>query len=430
MDLGPVRRSRGGWVLLWSLFGLLVAVALMGNAERASDPTAEIFQIETELQSAMALKSAGPVASGIDVTRDRIVAVKDKLEPMLDLGPRAARLYAIACREIVEKPNPSKIRELQYSLKPYDQLIYLAYTQKWSAAEMKALADQIPDVRGGERLAKVQLLEASGDTQARKKYLQGAMVGQLIFAATFILALAAGVAMWIAYAVYKPKPKGFPGGIVTRFDADLAAWRVCMLLGAYIVVGLVPESLTMLKIPVFFLMLGLGLTMPIQRVPFRLGTVMGETKPKGKLMLYGIATEFAAVPLILATLAVAIFLQRYFPNDQHPGATEVMANPTAATIVIFFIQAVVVAPIVEEIMFRGLLAPAIARFSTPVIAIVLSSLLFAAIHPQGVAAWLSLATVGGMAAVVAYHTRSLVPSMVMHALHNGGLLAMLLMTTR
>jgi membrane protease YdiL (CAAX protease family) len=35
-----------------------------------------------------------------------------------------------------------------------------------------------------------------------------------------------------------------------------------------------------------------------------------------------------------------------------------------------------------------------------------------------------------MAAVVAYHTRSLVPSMVMHALHNGGLLAMLLMTTR
>jgi membrane protease YdiL (CAAX protease family) len=51
-----------------------------------------------------------------------------------------------------------------------------------------------------------------------------------------------------------------------------------------------------------------------------------------------------------------------------------------------------------------------------------SSLLFAMVHPTGVPAWPALAAIGAMAALLTFQTRSLVPSIVMHAVHNGTLL--------
>jgi hypothetical protein len=99
-------------------------------------------------------------------------------------------------------------------------------------------------------------------------------------------------------------------------------------------------------------------------------------------------------------------------------------NPTVSVIVSFFLLAVVQAPIVEEIIFRGMIAPAISRFSKPWTAILASGLLFAAIHPQGIAGWPPLMVVGCMAAYLTYHSRSLWPAIFLHAFHNGGLLVL------
>jgi membrane protease YdiL (CAAX protease family) len=51
-------------------------------------------------------------------------------------------------------------------------------------------------------------------------------------------------------------------------------------------------------------------------------------------------------------------------------------------------------------------------------AIILSSLAFAMIHPQGGALWPVLAWIGGMAAYLTYRRQSLIPAIVMHACHN------------
>ena len=76
-------------------------------------------------------------------------------------------------------------------------------------------------------------------------------------------------------------------------------------------------------------------------------------------------------------------------------------------------------------MFRGTMLPAISRVTkSPAWGIVISSFLFAAIHPQGLVLWLSLATVGAMAAMVTYQTKSLVPAIVLHAVHNFAIMMM------
>lgn len=56
---------------------------------------------------------------------------------------------------------------------------------------------------------------------------------------------------------------------------------------------------------------------------------------------------------------------------------------------------------------------------SPAIGILATSLLFAAIHPTGIPAWLALATTGAFAAITVHQTGSLVPAIVLHGIHNG-----------
>jgi membrane protease YdiL (CAAX protease family) len=93
------------------------------------------------------------------------------------------------------------------------------------------------------------------------------------------------------------------------------------------------------------------------------------------------------------------------------------------------IGAVVVAPIVEEIIFRGLILPALHRLTGKAwIAIIITNLLFGAMHSTGIPAWGALAMIGVVNSIAVYQTGSLYPAMAMHALHNGILVVMTLMS--
>lgn len=79
---------------------------------------------------------------------------------------------------------------------------------------------------------------------------------------------------------------------------------------------------------------------------------------------------------------------------------------------------VVVAPIIEEFIFRGIVQRNIARATTPWIGIIITSLIFGAIHliPQQIL----LATLNSVVlGVVFYLTRSLISVVVIHLLNNG-----------
>jgi len=89
--------------------------------------------------------------------------------------------------------------------------------------------------------------------------------------------------------------------------------------------------------------------------------------------------------------------------------------------------AVVSAPIVEEIVFRGVFFPAIARQRGIPAAIVIVSMLFAAIHGH-VPAILPLFVVGTFLSVSYLYTGSLLVPILMHTIFNGVNLAALLLS--
>jgi hypothetical protein len=129
--------------------------------------------------------------------------------------------------------------------------------------------------------------------------------------------------------------------------------------------------------------------------------------------------------LAMASLGELVFSGSH---PTHPATQELLTDHTPLVIGSIFFLAVCVAPFWEEIMFRGLLFPALSRLcrSAPIGGLA-SCLLFGAVHPQGLPIWLALITVGGMGCALTYHTRSLVPSMVMHAAHNGTMLLLTLL---
>lgn len=87
-------------------------------------------------------------------------------------------------------------------------------------------------------------------------------------------------------------------------------------------------------------------------------------------------------------------------------------------LVVIFIGAVILAPVLEEIMFRGILFPSLRARMGMWPAAILSSFIFGAIHLYSPPATVAI-TLGGIASCVAYErTRSLWPCILAHAANN------------
>jgi len=141
----------------------------------------------------------------------------------------------------------------------------------------------------------------------------------------------------------------------------------------------------------------------------------------GAHILWGVGGAIANLPIVFGT---AIFSQKIFqnlPNAEHPVNTQIQNGTPPMMMLSILFSAVIAAPILEEIMFRGAILPAMARGLMPLVAAILfQGLLFATIHPTGIPAWLPLAAVGARSGFLSRQTGSLVPSIVMHAVHNLG----------
>ncbi len=82
-----------------------------------------------------------------------------------------------------------------------------------------------------------------------------------------------------------------------------------------------------------------------------------------------------------------------------------------------FVQAVIIAPVCEELFFRGLLLQSLRRYYSAPLAIGLSSLLFAAFH-FNLPALLPLFAIASGFAVAYLYSRSLAAAMILHAAYN------------
>lgn len=139
-------------------------------------------------------------------------------------------------------------------------------------------------------------------------------------------------------------------------------------------------------------------------------------------LVYGVAAFAVVFPLCVAALVANSILVARLGLEVEPPAllTTVSEQPQAWTLVLAMLQAAVLAPLVEEFAYRGVLLVSLMKRLGPAAAIALSGGIFAVAHlgtqPQAV---LPLFLLGLALGYVAYRTRSLLGPIVGHSLFNG-----------
>lgn len=291
------------------------------------------------------------------------------------------------------------------------------------------LQNTIDEVFGQRGPARVQVL-----TPERLSTHEGAVLGGVLLAFVAVgLVIAAGFLagssrtlqaenrpriqpniLFVSFLVYF---FGFLGlSVLAQMIGDLAGFSEPTRAGA--IATLVLQGLGMLG--------ALGLGLSALRV---MATYTGEDPREIGLRMcswrdsvkWGVAGYLGAIPFILAaavfTQALAAVLFHGVRLPQHPIVPELQAG--GWTTIVAGIVAVVIAPIVEEIGFRGLLYGALRGKMGVWQSAVLSGVFFAAIHPAFPVMLLPILVLGTALALLRERTGSLVPGMVCHAVNNG-----------
>jgi membrane protease YdiL (CAAX protease family) len=124
--------------------------------------------------------------------------------------------------------------------------------------------------------------------------------------------------------------------------------------------------------------------------------------------------------MALAYVAVSIFNAIWLTLFGTPGGDGATGSPSTAAIVFVIAGVAVAAPIAEEIVFRGYLFPALARWRGPWIGALLGAAVFGAAHclvypPQLLP---MMAMFGFAACMLFWFTGSLLPGIALHAVNN------------
>ncbi len=159
-------------------------------------------------------------------------------------------------------------------------------------------------------------------------------------------------------------------------------------------------------------------------------------------ILSGFGCYLCAVPILLVGALITLVLM-YAQKQLHLGEPAPPSHPIVLEALgsspwiwfQIFLAACVAAPIVEEIMFRGVLYRHLREAShgwgrglSIFFSVLLSSFVFAAIHPQG---WLGVPPLMAMATAFCLARewrRSLLPPIIAHGINNGVITLMLLLT--
>lgn len=166
----------------------------------------------------------------------------------------------------------------------------------------------------------------------------------------------------------------------------------------------------------------LGLSALVSRI--RVGENWREigyrTVSAGRDVLWGVMGYCAAMPLVTAAAAQSLMvsrtLLRQFPTPEQPFGG-MISNGGALEIVLVFFAASVMAPIVEETFFRGMLYTAFRGRLGIGPAVVLTSAIFAVIHPLP-GGFLPIFALACVLALLRERSGSLLPCIVCHSVFN------------
>lgn len=412
----------------------------------------DFFHLQEELRFQVSLKSSLSHAGVLSNP-----SIKEQFESSIDEGFRkilddakkasgsseeAARIAIVTSRELGEQVPWNSLNSIEFSKDRKSRLIYALFSTNEVDPKFVEQLSRLETDEFAVRLALAQARESLGEDSHREDLLvdnlfmkMGAL--GLLSAVAFFGGIVVLFLFFKARAAGILRPKGFAR--FNRTDGDRYVTRFGFYLVAFLAMGLgagIARALdvTGVWVGASALVATLALTVGFLYVPLAhradsIEEVCGDLKPLGRLVAKGLVAYVAIVPLIAAALVFAEALSGYFPQPSHPIQDE-LRGATGAVWIGIFLMAAVLAPILEELTFRGLLFPALAsNMKRPLWAILACGFLFACIHPQGPLIWPALMAVGAAAAYLRYYTGSIVPSVVLHATHNGLLVLISLVLT-
>lgn len=133
-----------------------------------------------------------------------------------------------------------------------------------------------------------------------------------------------------------------------------------------------------------------------------------------------------------ATLAISVLIvSSFFPSGEPPPIEKLLSSTTA--MYVFAIFGIAVAPLFEEIIFRGFLFKVLSDIRGPDTAVFVTAILFALLHlPQLWGSWAGVVlifVVGYVLSFVRQRSNSLIPSFIIHTSYNGMLFGVFVLST-
>ena len=374
--------------------------------------------------------------------KSNLIAATKTVEEFRNRPIKWARLTLAMERESGSSESSEAAKQIVASNDPIDRAFQAIYLKGLSKADLAKTIALLPTTDSIGKAAKVHAYEKLGlpvpavDAVAPKKNALPSVI--------FVLGMSGlGVFILVAFVFMAShgeiRPLGLKLGQISLLQADLLALRAAQLFVLFNVFGIVMFFVGRLTTDRLLLTLLTLLIIPVVAVAsrFKIGgwrlnlDDLGVTyREFGRSLVFGGMAFLAQWPISLTLLLFGTTVLKFLPRAEHPLSTQLANDHSFSVILAGLISSAIIAPFFEEIVFRGLLFPALSRvFGSPIWGGIVSSVLFASLHPQGVAAWPALAAIGGFSCVLTYYTRSLVPSMVMHALHNSAVLTLALLAT-
>ena len=428
-----------GWALLIVIFSALIGVSFTASAGKHILTEGKTQQSQEKMVELMLGMRAlqGSAAPKSEMFSQSIDELKGEAKKSDD-----ARKLRVALRvEDGKAPFADDLKNLSASKDPQNKEFAELYNKKEiKKPEADTILAKLDGKDLGEKLAKVQFQEKFGDKEVRRKTFPPEPAIKFgLFGLLGCTGFLAGVTLLGIFTTQRLsgglKPMGMPQHQVAPPVADRLALAAAIIMTTYLALGLASEA-WLSSVPLLgkvlpfvgiFVAIGFICTRPIMGHRFSLDSLGVSKNGLGKRILWGIGAYLALIPILLVALFVVTLLAKLLPGNAHPVGEEVL-NASGLRALGLLIMAAVIAPIWEEIMFRGLLFPAISSVTkSPVWGAVVSSFLFAAIHPQGPAGVPLLMTLALGMCFISHQTKSLVPNMVMHAVNNGGALLMVLL---
>jgi membrane protease YdiL (CAAX protease family) len=404
--------------------------------EQDADEDSSAFEVNLQVKVVLALQSMGEAGAGqFDSLVDQ--QFSDAAEYAAGESGVTARIAEAALIFETGEEIPEELLD-DLNNSEEDALVDLGViysSESLEPDEVAGLVDDLPAGIAGE-LASAHAYEKAGDSGPSDKLAQP---GQylLFFAGSGAMAfcILAGIPLALLgiWGLVSKRWKGQPSAyyLTDLIDADNYLTKAGLIMVAFLGFSVVLEvvgmtlSIDPLASNAAFTVFGIGAVLAVMtsgKGPKLKKVLLGADHSSAKLVGWGFLGFLGNLPLALLMAVVGQKIFAFLPEPSHPLAEEVSQGGTGVLLGALLVGSIL-APFLEEMVFRGAILKSLERVTGRFwLSLVIQAAVFAMIHPQGPALWLSLATIGASAGVLVRQTGALLPAIILHALHNGLLL--------